>query len=129
MRNYAVTDKNPSFSVDTIRTWNGTTTAADTGSYTGSPYNVSFTGTATDALVNVVVIRSASKHPYPISGQFRRTAQWSYTYTGASSGSGSVSRTIVVTFDGTKTPTLQVTGGTTLTCIVDLTNSNVSSCH
>jgi hypothetical protein len=129
VRSDAVTDKTPSFASDSIRTWNGTTTAADTGSYGGSPYNVSFTGWATDALVNVVVVHPPSKHPYPISGQFRRTAHWGYTYTGAGSGSGSVTRTVVVTFDGTKTPTLQVTGGKTLTCVVDLTNSNVSNCH
>ena len=129
IRNYSVTDKNSSFASDTIRTWNGTTAAADTGSYMGSPSDVSFTGSATDALVNVVVVHPSSKYPYPMSGQFRRTAHWNYSYTGTGSGSGSVTRTIVVTFDGTKTPTLQVTGGETLTCMVDLTNSNVSSCH
>jgi len=129
VRRYAVTDENPSFASDTVRTWNGTTAAADTGSYSASPYNVSFTGTATDALVNVVYLHPASRYPYPITGRFQRTAHWVYSYTGASSGSGSVNRTVIVTFDGTKNPTVQVTGGTTLTCKVDLTNSNVSNCH
>ena len=130
LRNYSVTDKTPNFASDTMRTWNGTTTAADTGNYVGSVYTLGVTGTETDVLVNVVFVHPASTHPYPLSGQYQRTANVNYTYTGPVNGNGAASRMIVITFDGTQTPVIQVTGGTSaLTCNINLTNGALSNCH
>jgi hypothetical protein len=128
VRNHSVTDLTPSFS-DTVRTWNGNTTVADTSAFTGTIWSVSYTGQAYDTTANVVFIHPQETHPFPVSGQFHRWVTWNYDATGPSSKTGTVSRHIVVTYNGTQTAQLQVIGTTTLTCDLDLITGEVSNCH
>lgn len=129
VRNHSVTDKTPSFANDTVRTWNGNTTATDTAAFTGAIWSVSYTGVAYDTTANVVFIHPVSTHQWPVSGQFHRWATWNYDATGPATKSGTVSRHIVVTYNGTQTAQLQVIGTTTLTCDLDLISGEVSNCH
>lgn len=127
--NHSVTDKTPSFADDSIRTWNGNTLVNDTAAFTGTLWSVNYTGMAYDTSANVVFIHPRVTHPFPISGQFHRWATWNYSATGPATKAGSVSRHIVVTFNGTQTAMLQVIGTTTLTCNLDLITGDVSDCH
>ncbi|GEM_PF-1888915 len=131
VRNHTASDLNPSFALDpdSSTTWNGNTLATDTASYTGPVWSVHYYGTAYDTTAAVVFRRPRVAHPFPLSGQFHRWAQWSYTASGPSSKSGTVSRHIVITYNGTQTAQLQVIGSTTLTCDLDLATGEVSNCH
>ena len=128
-RHHGVTDKTPSFSSDSMRTWNGTTLAYDTASYTGSVWSATYTAVAHDTTENVVYWQPRGRYPYPQSGEFHRTVDANYTANGPSTRTGSVSRHIVVTYNGTETAQLQVIGTTTLTCSLDLATGEVSDCH
>jgi hypothetical protein len=126
VRNHSVVAV-PNFT-DSIRTWNGNTVANDTASFHGAVWTVNYTGLAYDTTYNVVFIHPRETHPFPMSGQFRRWATWNYNASGPSSLSGSVSRHIVVTYNGTQTATLQVLGTKTLTCSLDLVYGTLSNC-
>jgi hypothetical protein len=130
VRNHSVTD-HPSFARDTMQqsTWNGNTLATDTAAYTGPVWSVNYTGVAYDTTASVVFQRPRGQNPFPLSGQFRRWATWEYTADGPSTKTGTISRHIVVTFNGTETAQLQVIGTTTLTCSVDLVTGDVFDCH
>jgi hypothetical protein len=123
-----VTDKTPSFAMDSIRTWNGNTVANDTAAFQGTMWAVNIQGVAYDSTVNVVFIHPRVTHPFPISGQFHRWATWNYQANGPSTKTGTVTRHIVVTYNGTQTATLQVIGTTTLTCNLDLITGDLSDC-
>jgi hypothetical protein len=130
IRNHAVTD-HPSFTtdVDSSSTWNGNTLATDTAKFTGKIWTINYTGVANDTTVNVVFRRPRIVNPFPKSGEFHRWATWVYAATGPATKSGTVSRHIVVTYNGTSTAQLQVIGSTTLTCSLDLITGEVSNCQ
>jgi hypothetical protein len=77
----------------------------------------------------VIFQRPRGENPFPISGQFRRWANWSYTANGPSTLTGTISRHIVVTYNGTDNAELQVIGTTTLTCTINLVTGDVSACQ
>ncbi len=130
VRNHSATD-HPSFSKDTTKqtTWNGNTLATDTTAFTGTVWSVNYTGIAHDTTAAMIFQRPRGENPFPLSGQFRRWATWNYTAQGPSSASGTISRHIVVTYNGTDTAMLQVFGATTLTCDVNLVTGDVFDCH
>jgi hypothetical protein len=130
IRNHTVSDQ-PSFAhdADSLSTWNGHASIADTSMFTGPVWAVDYTGVATDSTVDVVYRRPVITHPFPSSGEFHRWATWNYSATGPATKSGTVSRHIVVTFNGTSTAQLQVIGSTTLTCSLDLITGAVSNCQ
>ncbi len=128
IRNHSVTDKTPSFAMDSVRTWNGNAVANDTASFQGTMWAVTIRGLAYDSTVHVVFIHPRETHPFPISGQFHRWVTWNYQANGPSTRTGTVTRHIVVTYNGTQTATLQVIGTTTLTCNLDLITGNLSNC-
>lgn len=129
VRNHTVQDQ-PSFAHDTKKqsTWNGNTVANDTASFTGEVWSVNYTGIAYDTTADVIFQRPRGENPFPISGQFHRWVTWNYTANGPSTESGTISRHIVVTYNGTDTAQLQVLGTTTLTCQVNLVTGDVSGC-
>jgi hypothetical protein len=130
IRNHSATD-HPSFVLDTAKqtTWNGNTVATDTMTYTGPVWSVKYTGMAYDSTVQVIFQRPRGENPFPLSGQFHRWASWNYTANGPSTQTGTVSRHIVVTYNGTDNAQLQVIGTTTMTCEVNLVTGDVSDCH
>jgi hypothetical protein len=130
IRNHSATDE-PSFAKDTLKqtTWNGNTQATDTASFTGTVWSVDYNGVAHDTTADVIFQRPRGENPFPLSGQFHRWVTWNYSAQGPSTASGTVTRHIVVTYNGTDTATLQVLGATTLTCSVDLVTGDVFDCH
>jgi hypothetical protein len=129
VRNHSVTD-HPSFARDTAKlsTWNGNTVANDTTEYTGEVWSINYQGIAYDTTANVVFQRPRGMNPFPVSGQFHRWATWNYTANGPSTQTGTITRHIVVTYNGTDNAVLQVIGTTTLTCEVNLVTGDVSDC-
>lgn len=130
VRNHSATD-HPSFVQDAKKqtTWNGNTVANDTATFTGTVWSVNYNGIAHDSTVDVIFQRPRGENPFPLSGQFHRWVTWNYNAQGPSSASGTVSRHIVVTYNGTDVATLQVLGATTLTCDVNLVTGDVYDCH
>ncbi len=130
VRNHSVTD-HPSFAQDSKQqsTWNGNTLANDTASYTGTIWSIDVTGVAYDTTANVIYQRPRSQNPFPLSGQYHRWATWAYTANGPSTVTGTLTRHIVVTFNGTDNAELQVIGTTTLTCEVNLVTGDVFDCQ
>lgn len=130
VRNHTVQDQ-PSFAHDTTKqsTWNGSTVANDTAAFAGQVWSVNYTGIAYDTTADVIFQRPRGTNPFPISGQFHRWVSWNYTADGPSTQTGTISRHIVVTYNGTDTAELQVLGTTTLTCEVNLVTGDVSNCH
>jgi hypothetical protein len=130
IRNHSVTD-HPSFAQDAKQqsTWNGNTLANDTASYTGTIWSVNYTGIAYDTTANVIYQRPRGQNPFPLSGQYHRWATWAYTANGPSTVTGTITRHIVVTFNGTDIAQLQVIGATTLTCDVNLVTGDVYNCQ
>jgi hypothetical protein len=125
-RHHGVTDKTPSFAADSVRTWNGATVAYDTAAYAGPIWTVNTRGVAHDTSVAIVYWHPVIAHPYPQSGEFHRWVTWNYDASGPATRSGTVSRHIVVTFNGTRTASLQVIGATTLSCTLDLATGEVT---
>ena len=128
IRNHSVTDKTPSFQMDSIRTWNGNTVANDTASFQGTMWSVAIQGLAYDSTVNVVFIHPQVTAPVPDLRSVPPLGDVDLPANGPSTRTGSVTRHIVVTYNGTSTATLQVIGTTTLTCNLNLITGNLSDC-
>jgi len=130
VRNHSVVD-HPSFANDAAKqsTWNGNTLATDTATYTGTVWSVKYNGVAYDTTYNVIFQRPRAQNPFPLSGQFRRWATWDYSANGPSTLTGTISRHIVVTYNGTDVAQLQVIGTTTLTCSINLVTGDVYACQ
>jgi hypothetical protein len=109
------------------RKWNGTGTGADTVMHIGLDGIRSLAGTATETVSNVVMPGKDAASQIPLSGSISLAVAYTASLQGVTASvSKEVSRTIVVTFNGTQTATLQIG---TLTCQLHLDTASVDSCQ
>lgn len=109
------------------RTWNGSGTGADTISHVGIDGVRSLAGTAADTVTNVVMPGKDAASQIPLSGSIVVAVKYTAALQGATgSVSKDVARRVVVTFDGTNAPALQIGS---LHCILHLDTHSVNSCQ
>jgi len=110
---------------ETQRLWQGNGASADTASYTGPLATRRYAATTTHMANDVVVRLPRSTYPWPQSGTITRTVNAKLTVDGSTDASRIISRTAVVTFNGTSTVPITVNG---LACTLDLETQKVSGC-
>jgi hypothetical protein len=109
------------------RKWNGVGAGADTVSHIGLDGIRSLAGTAADTVNNVVMPGPDAGSQVPLSGNVVVAVDYTASLEGATgSVSREVKRRVVVTFDGTGSPTLQIG---TMTCLLHLDTHSVDSCQ
>ncbi len=109
------------------RTWNGTGAGADTISHIGIDGVRTLAGTATDTVTNVVMPGKDAASQLPLSGSIVLSVKYTASLQGATgSVSKDVARRIVVTFNGTNAPLLQIGS---LSCVLHLDTHSVDSCQ
>jgi hypothetical protein len=109
------------------RVWNGTGTSNDVISHVGLDGIRTLTGTSTVAVTNVRMPGPDATSQIPLSGSITVDVQYTASLQGAA---GSVSREatrhVVVTFDGTSSPSLQIGS---LHCVLHLATRSVDGCQ
>jgi hypothetical protein len=109
------------------RKWNGVGAGADTITRIGFDGIRSLAGTAADTVTNLVMPGKDAASQTPLSGSVVVAVDYTASLQGATgSVSKEVKRRIVVTFDGSNTPTLQIGA---LSCLLHLDTHMVDSCH
>jgi hypothetical protein len=109
------------------RTWNGTGTGADTISHVGLDGIRSLAGKAADTVTNVVMPGKDAASQLPLSGSIVVAVKYTAALQGATGTvSKDVSRRVMVTFDGTNSPALQIGS---LHCLLHLDTHSVDSCQ
>jgi hypothetical protein len=109
------------------RKWNGVGSGADTVSHIGLDGIRTLAGHAVDTVTNVVMPGKAATSQIPLSGTVVVVADYTASLQGATGTvSKQVTRRVVVTFNGTVTPTLQVGN---LTCTLHLDTHTVDGCQ
>jgi hypothetical protein len=110
-----------------LRKWNGVGAGADTVSHIGLDGIRSLAGTAVDTVTNVVMPGKAATSQVPLSGTIVVVANYTASLQGATgTASKQVTRRVVVTFDGTVTPKLQIGS---LICTLHLDTHTVDACQ
>jgi hypothetical protein len=109
------------------RKWNGVGAGADTVSHVGLDGIRTLAGTAHDTVTNVLMPGKAAPSQIPLSGTVVVATDYTASLQGATgTASKQVTRRVVVTFDGTVTPKLQIG---TLICTLHLDTHRVDSCQ
>ena len=109
------------------RTWNGTGTGTESISHIGIDGIRSLSGTSSVAVTNVVMPAKDAASQNPLSGSITVDVQYTASLQGATgSVSKEVSRHVVVTFNGTTSPALQIGS---LHCVLHLDTHSVDSCQ
>lgn len=109
------------------RTWNGTGAGADTISHVGLDGIRSLAGTSNVAVTNVVMPGKDAASQNPLSGTITVDVHYTASLQGATGTvSKDVTRHVVVTFDGTNGPALQIGS---LHCVLHLDTHSVDSCQ
>ena len=109
------------------RKWNGTGQGADTVTHVGLDGIRSLAGNVVDTVTNVVMPGKDAGNNIPLSGTVAVVANYNASLQGATgTASKQVTRRVVVTFNGTVTPTLQIG---TLTCTLHLDTHTVDGCQ
>ena len=109
------------------RKWNGVGSGADTVSHIGLDGIRTLAGTAHDTVTNVLMPGKAAPSQVPLSGTVVVATDYTASLQGATgTASKQVTRRVVVTFDGTVTPKLQIG---TLNCTLHLDTHRVDGCQ
>src|SRR2546423_3539038 len=109
------------------RTWNGTGTGTESISHIGIDGIRSLSGTSSVAVTNVVMPAKDAASQNPLSGSITVDVQYTASLQGATgSVSKEVSRHVVVTFNGTTSPALQIGS---LHCVLHLDTHSVDGCQ
>jgi hypothetical protein len=109
------------------RKWNGVGAGADTVSHVGLDGVRTLAGVAFDTVTNVVMPGKAATSQVPLSGTVVVSANYTASLQGATgTASKQVTRRVVVTFDGTVTPKLQIGA---LICTLHLDTHRVDACQ
>ena len=109
------------------RTWNGTGTGTESISHIGLDGIRSLSGTSTVAVTSVVMPAKDAPSQIPLSGSITVDVQYTASLQGATgSVSKDVTRHVVVTFNGTTSPALQIG---LLHCVLHLDTHSVDSCQ
>ncbi len=109
------------------RKWNGVGSGADTVSHLGLDGIRTLAGHAVDTVTNVVMPGRDAGNNIPLSGTVVIVADYTASQLGAlGTTSTQVTRRVVVTFNGTVTPTLQIGA---MTCTLHLDTHTVDGCQ
>jgi hypothetical protein len=109
------------------RTWNGIGAGADTISHVGIDGIRSLAGTAADTVTNVVMPGKDAASQLPLSGSIVVAVKYTASLQGATGTvTKDVERRVVVTFNGTTAPLLQIGS---LHCVLHLDTHSVDSCQ
>ena len=110
---------------ETQRVWNGLGTGADTSTHVAAAGTRVYAASVTNATRDVVMKLPRSEFAWPQSGTISRTVTAKLTLDGARDATRTITRTAVVTFNGTSSVPLVVNG---LACTLDLSARTVSGC-
>ncbi|HXY32088.1 MAG TPA: hypothetical protein VEI06_15375 [Gemmatimonadaceae bacterium] len=119
----------------TTHVWNSTASGNGTTVHTGTNQTRTYTGSAVDTGTAVTFNHPLGSELFPTSGTLSRWGNSTLNVTGNVTETKSVALHILVTFDGTGTPKLEVfnaTSGTLIvTCTLDLVarRATTGSCH
>jgi hypothetical protein len=83
------------------RIWNGFGSSADTNTHKEARSTRTYTGLSVDTLKAVTFVAERSTNPYPLSGVAVRVVNYTVVSTGKQTETTTVSKRIVVTFNGT----------------------------
>jgi len=109
------------------RLWNGTGNGTESISHIGLDGIRSLSGTSSIAIVNVLMPAKDAASQNPISGSITVDVQYTASLQGATGAvSKDVTRHVVVTFNGTTSPALQIG---LLHCLLHLDTHSVDSCQ
>lgn len=108
---------------ETQRTWNGTGAGTENSTATGDRGTRTYVGATKDTTTNVVFTLPRSEHPFPASGTIMHRIDGTATFEGAQSGTRTITRRAVVTFNGTAIVPLQVGERS---CTLNLTTKTVT---
>ena len=111
---------------ETQRIWNGTDTGADTTTHTGSGSSRTYAATVTQTTRDLVVSVPRTSTDWPLSGTITREISAKLSVNGARDATRTVTRTVVVTFNGSATVPITVNG---IACTLDLSTRKVSGCQ
>jgi hypothetical protein len=115
----------PALSTSSTHVWNGVEAGTDTASFSKDiSYSRQYDASAADTVGSVTFPHPRDGVIYPASGTYTRWVNANVTFTGPASGSKTVARHIVVTFNGNEIVPIVVydvsTGAVALTCQLDL---------
>jgi len=119
----------------TTHVWNSTSSGNGTTVHTGSNQTRTYTGSAVDTGAAVTFNHPLGSELFPMSGTLSRWGTSTLNVTGNVTETKSVALHILVTFDGTGTPKLEVfnatSGALIETCTLDLVGrrTQTGSCH
>lgn len=119
----------PTLDSATSHVWNANALVHDTINFVGAVNTRNYQGVAYDTATTVTFNHPRSGELYPISGTWTRWATWNLTVTGAVNKNETIQRHVLVTFDGTEFPPLDIynvsTGQIALACHVDLATHRI----
>ena len=107
------------------RVWNGTGSSADTTTHREGTSLRTYTGTAADTIAAVTFMANRDLNRYPLSGTAIRVVNYVKTFTGRETGTMTVNRRVVVTFNGTNMAVMRIG---TVTCSLNLDTRKAESC-
>jgi hypothetical protein len=107
------------------RIWNGFGSSADTNTHKEARSTRTYTGLAVDTLKAVTFAAERSTNPYPLSGVAVRVVNYTVVSTGKQTETTTVSKRIVVTFNGTAV--VPITLGD-YSCTLHLDTKKVDGC-
>lgn len=110
---------------ETTRVWDGAGVSADTTSYNDASGTRRYAGVQLDSVKKVIYAQPRKPGSYPLSGEVVRIANYLVTAVGAGSETRSVSRTIVTTFNGTRTVPIRLGA---ISCTLHLDTRAVDGC-
>lgn len=93
---------------ETERTWNGTGTGTHNGTATGPRGTRTYALVSSDTTTDVVFALPRTEHPWPMSGTIVHNMTSTATMDGARSGTRTITRRAMVTFNGTASVPLQI---------------------
>lgn len=122
----------PALSTSSTHVWNGFEAGTDTSSFSKDiSYSRQYDASAADTVGAVTFPHPRAGALYPSSGTYTRWVNATVTFTGPASGTKSVARHIVVTFNGSEDVPIVVydvaTGSVALTCQLDLGTGEIVS--
>ena len=107
------------------RIWNGTAASTDTTTHREGTSLRTYVGTGADTTVAVTFHADKSVNRYPLSGTSIRVVNYVKTFTGRETGTLTVSRRIVVTYNGTSSAVMRIGNQT---CTLNLETRKAENC-
>ena len=107
------------------RIWNGTAASTDTTTHREGTSLRTYVGTGADTTVAVTFHADRAVNKYPLSGTSIRVVNYVKTFTGRETGTLTVSRRIVVTYNGTSSAVMRIGNQT---CTLNLETRKAENC-